>query len=245
MKVLVACEESQAVTIELRKRNIEAYSCDIIDCSGGHPEWHIKQDVLPLLNGNCSFKTCDGSLHHIDHKWNLIIAFPPCTHLAVSGAMFYEKKRKDGRQREGIEFFGKMLTADCDHIAVENPVNIISGEYVKQWFPDLSEKYGFPLKPEQYIHPWMFGDNFSKKTCLWLKGLPKLRIEVTEEPELEWYEWVDNTGNIKRDPMWHYKGLCCRNSEERSKVRSKTFPGIARAMAEQWSNYLLKENKHD
>lgn len=241
MKVLVACEESQAVTIELRKRNIEAYSCDIIDCSGGHPEWHIKQDVLTLLNGNCSFTTCDGNLHHIEHKWDLIIAFPPCTHLAVSGARHFEKKRKDGRQREGIEFFGKMLTADCDHIAVENPVNIISGEYVKQWFPDLSEKYGFPLKPAQHIHPWMFGDNFSKNTCLWLKGLPKLRVEVTEKPEMEWYDWVDsNTGKRKRQAMWCYKALQCCNSEERSKVRSKTFPGIARAMAEQWSNYLLK-----
>lgn len=246
MKVLVACEESQAVTIELRKRNIEAYSCDIIDCSGGHPEWHIKQDVLPLLNGNCSFKTCDGSLHQIDHKWNLIIAFPPCTHLAVSGARHFEKKRKDGRQREGIEFFGKMLTADCDHIAVENPVNIISGDYIKEWFPDLAEKYGFPLKPTQHIHPWMFGDNVSKNTCLWLKGLPKLKADITEQPEIEWFEWTDKkTGKKKRISMWDYEALTKSKPEERGKARSKTFPGIARAMAEQWSNYLLKENKHD
>ena len=134
MRVLVACEESQRVTMEFRNLGHEAYSCDIIDCSGGHPEWHIKQDVLSLLNGNCKFKTCDGAEHEVDGKWDLLLAFPPCTHLAVSGARHFEKKRADGRQREAIEFFCKFFEADCDHIAIENPVNIISGEYIKKWF---------------------------------------------------------------------------------------------------------------
>ena len=191
MKVLVACEESQAVTIELRKLGHEAYSCDIIECSGGHPEWHIMQDVLPLLNPSLipfdgidgwentrikgvEFKTCDGKQHFINDKWDMIIAFPPCTHLAVSGAAWFEKKREDGRQRWGIEFFSQFLTADCDKISIENPIGIISGDYIPKWFPDLAEKYNLPIKPTQIIHPWMFGDNYSKSTCLWLKGLEPL-----------------------------------------------------------------------
>ena len=109
MKILVACEESQAVTIELRKLGHEAYSCDIEPCSGGHPEWHIMEDVLPLLNGDCEFRTVDGVLHKTVGKWDMIIAFPPCTHLAVSGAAWFEKKREDGRQRDGIEFFMKFI----------------------------------------------------------------------------------------------------------------------------------------
>ena len=146
MKILVACEESQAVTIELRKLGHEAYSCDIIECSGGHPEWHIMQDVLPLLNGNCDFQTADGTGHAVSGKWDMIIAHPPCTHLAVSGARHFEKKRADGRQREGIEFFCQFLEADCDKIAIENPVGIISGDYIQHHFPDLAEKYGLPRR---------------------------------------------------------------------------------------------------
>ena len=238
MNILVACEESQAVTKEFRRLGHEAYSCDIIECSGGHPEWHIKTDVLPLLNGNVWFKTEDGEEHVIVGKWDMIIAFPPCTHLAVSGAAHFEKKREDGRQRWGIDFFGHFLNADCDRISIENPVGIISGDYIPKWFPDLAEKYDFPKKPTQIIHPWMFGDNYSKSTCLWLKGLDPLVPQVTEQPELEWKEWVDKkTGQKKRQPMWFY--LALRNSktpEERAKIRSKTFPGIAKAMAEQWGN---------
>jgi len=238
--VLVACEESQAVTIELRKMGIEAYSCDIMDCSGGHPEWHIKQDVLPLLNGNCHFVTMDGVEHCISGKWDMIIAFPPCTHLAVSGAPSFAKKREDGRQREGIEFFAAMLNADCDKIAVENPVNIIGGEYIKRWFPDLCSKYGLPRKCDEKIHPWMFGDNFSKGTCLWLKNLPPLVPEVTIEPELEYAEWINKkTGKKVRQPKWYYDAFMNTHSDaERSIIRSKTFPGIARAMAEQWGKLL-------
>ena len=234
MKILVACEESQAVTSELRRLGHEAYSCDIIECSGGHPEWHIMEDVLPLLNGDCTFRTVDGREHVIIDKWDMLIAFPPCTHLAVSGARHFEKKREDGRQREGIEFFCKFLEADCDRIAIENPIGIMSGDYVREWFPDLAEKHGLPRKPDQIIHPWMFGDNYSKGTCLWLKGLPELVPTVTEQPELEYKEWVDTrTGRKKRQPKWFFDALSL-SPEERAKVRSKTFPGIARAMADQW-----------
>lgn len=237
MRVLVACEESQAVTKELRTLGHEAYSCDIIPCSGGHDEWHIMQDVLPLLNGNCTFMTCDGRAHSFSGKWDMIIAFPPCTHLAVSGAAWFEKKRADGRQKEGIEFFAQFLNADCNKVAIENPIGIISGDYITKYYPDLAEIYGFPLKPTQIIHPWMFGDNYSKSTCLWLKGLKQLEPEVTEEPVLEWKEWMDKkTGKKKRQPLWFYEALInSKTAEERAKIRSKTFPGIARAMAQQWT----------
>ena len=234
MNILIACEESQRVCIAFRDKGHNAFSCDILSCSGGHPEWHICGDVLPLLNGNCVFRTMDGVKHRIDGKWDLIIAFPPCTHLAVSGAAWFEKKRADGRQKDGIEFFAKFLNADCDRIVIENPVGIISGDYIPKWFPELAVKYGFPIKPTQKIHPWMFGDNFSKTTCLWIKGLPALTPLITEQPELEWFEWIDSkTGKKKRQPKW-FADAWKLSPEERSKVRSKTFPGIAKAMAEQW-----------
>lgn len=236
MRVLVACEESQEVCKAFRDKGHEAYSCDIQECSGGHPEWHCCEDVLPLLNGNCSFHTEDGVKHEITGKWDMIIAFPPCTHLAISGAPHFEKKRADGRQREGIEFFCKFLNADCDKMVIENPVNIISGEYITRWFPDIAAEHGLPLEPTQRIHPWMFGDNFSKTTCLWIKGLNSLVPEILEQPEMEWKEWIDKkTGKKKRQNKWYYDALCnSKTPQERSKIRSKTFPGIAKAMAEQW-----------
>lgn len=236
MKVLVACEESQRVCTEFRKLGHEAYSCDIQPCSGGHPEWHIQDDVLPLLNGNCDYKTVNGDIHHLIGKWDMIIAFPPCTHLAVSGAPHFEKKRADGRQRQGIEFFCKFFEADCDKVVIENPVNIISGDYVTKWFPDLSKKYGLPKEPTQRIHPWMFGDNFSKNTCLWIKGLKPLKPHTLKQPEMEWKEWIDKrTGKKKRQNKWYFDALVnAKTAEERSRLRSKTFPGIAKAMAEQW-----------
>ena len=234
MNILIACEESQRVCIAFRDKGHNAFSCDILSCSGGHPEWHICGDVLPLLNGNCVFRTMDGVKHRIDGKWDLIIAFPPCTHLAVSGAAWFEKKRADGRQKDGIEFFAKFLNADCDRIVIENPVGIISGDYIPKWFPELADKYGFPIKPTQKIQPWMFGDNFSKTTCLWIKGLSALTPLITEQPELEWFEWVDSkTGKKKRQPKW-FADAWKLPPMERAKVRSKTFPGVAKAMAEQW-----------
>ena len=228
MKILVACEESQTVCKAFREKGHEAYSCDIIDCSGGHPEWHIKQDVLPLLNGNCNFETTDGTAHFITGKWDMIVAFPPCTHLAVSGAAWFEKKRADGSQAEGIEFFAQFLQADCDKIAIENPVGIISGDYIPKWFPNLAEKYNLPQKPTQKIHPWQFGDSFEKTTCLWLKGLPCLTpTNIVDKGEFI----VHKSG--KKKPKW-FADAFRLPPEERAKVRSKTFPGIARAIAEQW-----------
>lgn len=236
MKILIACEESQRVCIEFRKKGHEAYSCDIIEQSGGHPEWHIMQDVIPLLNGGCEFTTTDGEKHVIPGKWDMIIAFPPCTHLAVSGAAHFEKKRADGRQRDGIEFFCQFLNVNCEKVVIENPIGIISGDYIPKHFPELAKKYGLPKKQTQIIQPWNFGDNFSKSTCLWIKGLNPLVPIVTEQPELEWKEWVDKkTGKKKRQPKWFFDALVnAKTPEERSQIRSKTFPGIAKAMAEQW-----------
>ena len=232
MSVLIACEESQRVCTEFRKIGIEAYSCDIIECSGGHPEWHIMQDVLPLLNGNCEFVTMDGAHHKITGKWDMIIAFPPCTHLAVSGAAWFEKKRNDGRQLFGIEFFCKFLNAECEKIAIENPVGIISGDYIKKYFADIAKKYGLPIKPTQKIHPWQFGDSFEKTTCLWLKGLqPLTPTNIVDRGEFITHK----SGKVK--PKW-FADAFNLPPEERAKVRSKTFPGIAKAMAEQWGKEL-------
>ena len=228
MNVLIACEESQRVCIAFREKGHNAFSCDILPCSGGHPERHICGDVLPLLNGNCEFVTMDDVIHRIDGKWDLIIAFPPCTHLAVSGAAWFEKKRADGRQCEGIEFFCQFLKADCDRIAIENPVGIISGEYVRKYFPDIAEQYGLPVKPTQKIHPWQFGDSYEKTTCLWLRGLQSLApTNIVDRGEFITYK----SGKV--EPKW-YADAFKLPPEERSKVRSKTFPGIAKAMAEQW-----------
>lgn len=190
-------------------------------------------DVIPLLNGNCEFKTVDGMLHKIDGKWDMIIAFPPCTDLCVSGARHFEKKRNDGRQRNSIDFFGKFLYANCDKIVIENPVGIISGDYIPKYFPDLAEKYNLPQKPTQIIQPWMFGDNYAKSTCLWIKGLEPLTPKVTKKPQLEWFEWTDKKGRKKRQPKWFMDALKLP-ANERAKVRSKTFPKVAAAMAEAW-----------
>lgn len=246
MNILIACEESQRVCEAFRKRGHNAYSCDIIDPSGGHPEWHIKCDVLEILNpkihtdaygithSEIYFTTMDGMAHIITPKWDLIVAHPPCTHLAVSGALRFAAKREDGRQREAIEFFCKMLTADCDRICVENPVNIISGEYCQKWFPDLVEKYGLPIKPTQTIHPWMFGHPESKKTCLWLKNLPQLvPTNILELPECG--HWENQTKDGQNKPMVNGKWLRYKDPET-AKNRSKTYPGIADAIGEQWGN---------
>ena len=227
MKVLVACEESQRVCSAFRARGHEAYSCDIIECSGGHPEWHIQQDVIPLLDGNCEFTTVDGTPHKIEGRWDMIIAFPPCTHLAVSGAPSFAKKREDGRQREGLEFFCKFFEANCDKVVIENPVNILSGDYCPKWFPDIADKYSLPRKPKQYIQPYEYGEPTRKKTGLWIKGLPNLKPTNIVEPELITYKTKD--GAIRTDTLWHQ-----HTGKSDSKERSKTYIGIAEAMAEQW-----------
>lgn len=206
MKILVACEESQAVTIELRRLGHEAYSCDIEPCSGGHPEWHIQGDVLPLLND----------------QWDMIIAFPPCTHLSSAGACAWKQKQEDGRQQAAIDFFMAFANADCPRIAIENPVGWMNKNY---------------RKPDQIIQPWMFGDEARKRTCLWLKGLPVLQAtKIVGHGEL--YQIVRKSGprkgSIYTAPAWYQK-LSRLDPADRSKLRSKTFPGIARAMAEQWA----------
>lgn len=226
MKILVACEESQRVCIAFRRRGHEAYSCDILEPSGGHPEWHIMNDVLPILNGDITFETMDGEEHFVD-RWDMIIAFPPCTHLAVSGAPSFAKKREDGRQREGLEFFCKFFEADCDKIVIENPVNIVAGDYCPKWFPDIAEKYNLPRKPSQYIQPYEYGEPTRKKTGLWIKGLPNLKPTNIVDPELVTYTTKD--GRTRTDTIWHQ-----HTGKGDSRERSKTYIGIANAMAEQW-----------
>lgn len=226
MNVLIACEESQTVCLAFRKMGHNAFSCDIQDCSGGYPKWHIKGDVTKLLNGG-NFMTMDLK-RHIIKKWDLIIAHPPCTHLCVSGARHFEEKRKNGQQEEAIKFFIKFLDCTCEKVCIENPVGIISGNYIKKYFPKICAKNGLPLKPAQIIQPYMFGDNHRKTTCLWLKGLKPLKPTKIVEPTLITYT-CKNGKKVTFDEFM-IKGF----KGDRSKHRSKTFPGIAKAMAEQW-----------
>lgn len=218
MKVLVACEESQAVTIELRKLGHEAFSCDIIECSGGHPEWHLQQDVIPLLK----------------EKWDMIIAFPPCTYLTVTGNRWFnvEKYGAKAIQRQkyrekAIKFFMAFVNADCPRIAIENPVGVMSTHF---------------RKPDQIIQPWQFAlteeENTEKSTCLWLKGLNPLVPTTVDKPELSYHEWTTPNGKKKQQTLWYYKTRCLPHSE-RATAASKTFPGIAKAMAEQWAGEAL------
>lgn len=185
MRILVACEESQAVTVRLRGLGHEAFSCDVEDCSGGHPEWHMKCDVMSIL----------------ENGWHMMIAFPPCTHLASSGARHFAKKREDGRQQIAVNFFMKLASANIERIAIENPVGIMSTLY---------------RKPDQIIQPWQFGHGETKATCLWLKNLPRLvPTKIVEGRDQR----------IHRLPP----------SADRAKIRSKTYQGIAEAMALQWT----------
>ena len=220
MKVLVACEESQRVCISFRERGHEAYSCDLQECSGGHPEWHIMADALPILRGGCEVTTMDGTRHLIEGKWDLIIAHPPCTDLAVSGARYFEQKRKDGRQQKSIEFFMQFVHADCERIAIENPIGIMSTHY---------------RKPDQIIQPYWFGHPVSKATCLWLKGLPNLVPTKMVEPER--IHSKGRTGGYS-GPSWYVKDengkILSWNDPRTAKERSKTYWGLAEAMGEQW-----------
>ena len=195
MRILVACEESQAVTKELRRLGHDAYSCDLQACSGGHDEWHIQVDALQLLK----------------IKWDMVLAFPPCTHLAVSGARYFEEKRRDGRQQAAIDFFMRFVECDCPRVAIENPVGIMSTVY---------------RKPDQIIQPWQFGHGETKATCLWLRGLPQLRPT----------EIVDG----REQRIWRMPP-----GQERAKLRARTYPGIARAMAEQWAGTNLSGENMD
>ena len=185
--VLIACEESQAVTMAFREKGIKAFSCDILPCSGGHPEWHIQGDVTQILVKG----------------WDMIIAFPPCTHLAVSGARWFAEKRADGRQQAAIDFFMLFANVDCPRVAIENPVGIMSTEW---------------RKPDQIIQPWMFGHGETKATCLWLKGLPLLK--------------PTNVVDGREQRVWRMPP-----SEERAMLRSKTYQGVANALATQYTAF--------
>lgn len=218
MKVLVACEESQRVCISFRERGHEAYSCDLQECSGGHPEWHIMCDALKILRGGCEFVTMDGTRHSIDGRWGLIIAHPPCTYLTNASAVRMRVKGQIQKERyekamEAKEFFMAFLNADCERICVENPVPL---KLVN--LPPYS----------QIIEPWQFGEPWSKRTCLWLKGLPYLMpTEIVGEGVQPWVNGgcKDAHGNYKR-----FQG----RKERDPKNRAKTFWGFARAFAEQW-----------
>lgn len=221
MRVLVACEESQEVCKAFRAKGHEAYSCDIIDCSGGHPEWHIKGDALELITPECkSFTTMDG-VTHTHTRWDLLIAHPPCTYLSNAGAARLYKKIggksycEVDRLNKGMdakEFFMHFWEADCEKIVIENPIP--------------SAIYRLP-KYTQIIQPYEHGEPWSKKTCLWLKNVPKLKPTNVVQPQCSWV----SGGSKKADGSpRENKGTTFRSA----KIRSKTFPGIARAFAEQW-----------
>lgn len=219
MNVLVCCEESQRVAIAFRERGHEAFSCDIQECSGGHPEWHIKGDVLRLINGHCRFETMDGTTHEIEGKWDLLICHPPCTFLSNAGACrLYPRKGQidPDRYAKGLkakEFFLKFWNADCDRICIENPTPMRV----------------FELPPyTQAIQPYEYGHPFTKRTCLWLKGLPKLVPTEVVEPLGPYV-----CGNAEIWKKQAANGIVY-GKEKSAKHRSKTFEGIAKAMAEQW-----------
>lgn len=226
MRVLVACEESQTVCTEFRRLGHEAYSADIQEPSGGHPEWHIFGDVIPLINGDCTFVTMDGVEHTIEGEWDLLIAHPPCTYLTKTGNRWFDVKRYGDKaikrmeeKKKAASFFMLFVNARCGRIAIENPVGYMSNIY---------------KKPDQIIHPYYFAEydgdeNCEKKaTCLWLKGLPLIEYKIRFEPRV-----VKYASNGKTDSKWHVETLHMPK-QERARARSKTFTGIARAMAEQW-----------
>jgi len=202
IKILIACEYSGTVRKEFRRLGFDAWSCDILD-SEDNSKHHIKDDVLK----------------HIDNGWDLIIAHPPCTHLAVSGARHFKEKIKDGRQQQGIDFFMNIVDADCPRIIIENPICIMSTKY---------------RKPDQIIQPWQFGDKFQKTTCLWIKGMPGLKhTKIVSKGEFITFP------SGKRMSKWY------SNKSGQGKLRSKTFPGIAKAMAEQWGKFLEEDVSFD
>ena len=211
MKILVACEESQAITKEFRKLGHEAFSCDLIPCSGGHPEWHIQGDALEEANSR---------------KYDLMVAHPPCTYLSVSGNRWLYNK--DGskneerweNRRKALFFVKQLMDAPIKHISIENPISVISSQI---------------RKPNQIVQPFMFGDEARKTTCLWTKNLPLLKpTNIVSQGEI--IEWVDKRGKVKTMAKWYDEA---RSKKDRAKLRSKTFPGMAKAIATQYSEYII------
>lgn len=238
MKLLVCCEESQTVCKAFRNRGWEAYSCDILEESGGHPEWHIQQDVLPLINGDCKFTTCDGKEHEIIGEWNLLICHPPCIYLTNAGTRHFSPKcnslekikEREEKRQEAFNFFMQFVNAKCNHIAIENPVGYVNTQY---------------RKSDQIIHPYYFAaskddkENYvQKRTCLWLKNLPNLQYDKNIEKPKPMY--ICQGEKCKGKPIGWCEGIRGTHNGQkgRSIARSKTFPGIAQAMADQWGNYL-------
>lgn len=238
LNVLVACEESQRVCSEFRRLGHNAFSCDILNCSGGHPEWHFKQDVLEVIRDKGGYLE-NGETHYINGNWDIMIAHPPCTYLAVSGAKWFyhpddkhlpvEERRPHPKfpnrandREEGAAFFMSLANANIPYIAIENPVGIMNTRF---------------RKPDQVVHPYHFGDSASKATCLWLKNLPKLTHTNVVDPG-EYIEFASG----KRLAKWFSDGLTkTKTAEERRTWRSKTFPGFAKAIAEQWSEFVQNE----
>jgi site-specific DNA-cytosine methylase len=212
MNILLACEESQNVCLEYRKKGHNAFSCDILPCSGGYPEWHMQCDVREALTLTRSTDQHKGSY------WDMIIAFPPCTHLANSGSRHFAKKIADGRQQKAFDFFMVFTSHMCPRIAIENPIGIMSTRY---------------RKPDQIIYPWQFGHSCNKPTCLWLKGLPYLKPTLNVEKE----KYVTFPSG-KKMGKWYYE-TSCLPQRERATARAKTFKGIAEAMSQQWDKYLF------
>ena len=242
LKVLVACEESQRVCTAFRELGHEAYSCDILEPSGGHEEWHIQGDVLEILNPKdhlgdfeapdrfISFRTMDGKYHEVQ-QWDIIIAHPPCTYLTVTGNRWFNVERYGDKaierhklRAEAAEFFMKFANAECKHICIENPVGYMSTHY---------------RPADQCIQPYMFGDPFEKKTCLWLKNLPKLQpTNIVKPPPRMKFE------SGRSMPAW-YAEAWHLPEKERAKLRSQTFKGIAQAIAKQFSSYVICEVQHE
>lgn len=233
LRILVACEESQRVCTEFRKLGHEAYSADIQEPSGGHPEWHILGDVLKVLNGG-EFQTMDGAEHSVG-KWDCIIGFPPCTYLTMVATRHHSLRftplnkinRRTMNRIEGMEFFMKFANADCKHIVIENPVGIMNTAY---------------RAPDQVINPYQFAESendtenyVTKATCLWLKGLPILRTNNLPKPDNAKLFGVHPSGKARN---WEET-----RTGNRAKERSKTFPGVAKAMATQWSDYLTGKSE--
>ncbi|MCI7446635.1 hypothetical protein [Campylobacter sp.] len=237
INILVACEESQMVCKEFRKLGFNAYSCDLLKCSGGHPEWHFNCDVFEIIKNNGGTLQNGKNIKVIG--WDMMIAHPPCTFLAVSGAKWYyhpddkglpiEKRRPHPKfpnrakdRDEAINFFISLANAEIPHIAIENPIGIMNTRY---------------KKPKQIVQPYFFGDSVSKATCLWLKNLPPLK-HTNIVSSGEFLEFKSG----KRMAKWYSDGLTkTKSAKERQILRSKTFPGFAKAIASQWGDFIRNE----
>jgi hypothetical protein len=233
IKILVGCEESQAVTKEFRRLGFEAYSCDLLPCSGGHPEWHLQLDVKDVIKGGL-FKCASGEYVNIK-KWDAIISFPTCTFLTNAGTRHFSRKinteekvlAREKKRLEAAEFFMLFANSECDNISIENPVGWMNTAF---------------RKPDQIIHPYYFGDDVKKRTCLWLKGFPLLKnTNLLPIPEPL---YICQGEKCKGKKIGWVEGIKVNGGQaERAKARSKTFPGIAKAMAEQWGEYLINNLK--